>query len=139
MTEEEYESIKSDRIIPTINILNLENRRPRTLLYGYDVDKNTVHLYFRGWFFVYLRYNAEFELLESKENDVLLIDSGIGGNTGSFVPNKRVYWDRSDYEFCKLLKDRNVHVAYTGSNGPVELQQYYGRTFEEFKNIKRGR
>jgi len=127
MTKEEYEILGSKRKNSAIHISSLKNSNPRTLLYGYDFDRNSVHLYLKGVWFTYVRYNNHGDLLEQKD----MYDIPIAAGHCYYIPNKRVYWEMSDFEFCLLLKEGGVPIYFTNSNGNVVPQQFYGKTLQQ--------
>lgn len=54
-----------------------------------------------------------------------------------YVPDKRLYPERCDYNFCLLLKERGVHLPFTTWTEPIEIYlddpryPYYGFTLED--------
>ena len=81
-----------------------DDESDRTLLYGYDCDRNTWHLYtYGGQVFLYV-YNPN-EVSASFTNEFTSYEE--------MVPNKRLYPERCDYEFCRfLITEKNVHLPF---------------------------
>lgn len=108
----------------------LANKTPRTLLYGYDCDRNTLHVYFDGTRFVTLWYTPRL-FIYADFGDVLLLESTI------VIPNKRLYPETCDFELCKLIRDQGVHLPFTTYNSDREGRQFYGLLFDEIKALPR--
>ena len=103
-----------------ITIADLDNKAPRTLLYGYTVDRLTHHVYIseRG----------------AIETVVYGIDAPLYRLTPTrnehYVPNKRLYPARCDFWFCKKLAEAGINLPFTTySEVPLE-GAYYGRCYE---------
>lgn len=99
-----------------ITSIDLSNQDDRTLLYGFDVDRNTWHIYLKNSQIFALYYTQEGELSELTITE-----------NSDYVPNKRLYPERCDYEFCKLLKRYKVNLPFTTWNDQVEIKAYYGK------------
>lgn len=104
-----------------ITVDNLKNKKDRTLLYGYDCDRNTFHVYLKNEKIHILRYNSSgiFTKLEAFSNY-------------DYVPNKRVYPEYSDFEFCKLLLEQEVEIPFLQFRNDMPNVQssstYFGKT-----------
>jgi len=105
---------------------NLINNLNRTLLYGYTCDRDTWHVYLEDGIIYTVVYNARED--EIKFNIVPINDNQ------DFVPNKRLYPARCDYEFCRLLKEHGVDMTFTTWEEPIEKMIYYGLTLSEERN-----
>ena len=120
MTKEEYEKLRDIWQIKNVLTINdLTNKHPRTLLYGYHTDSTTVHVYIcPKWGEIktvtYGGYGSdkpvEATILEDEE----------------FIPSKRLYPGKCDFEFVKLLKERGVNMAFTTWQ-ESEDGQFYGK------------
>lgn len=100
-----------------ITAKHLKNKEDRTLIYGYDCDRNTFHVYLKDEQIHILKYNSRevFPKLEAFSND-------------DYVPNKRVYPEYSDFEFCKLLKEQDIHISFLSYSEPAkEPNPYFGK------------
>lgn len=98
-----------------IQINHLENQNDRTLLYGFDCDRNTWHTYIKDGEIHKVVYGYE----ESpKKREVY--------SNYEYVPNKRLYPECCDFEFCKLLKLKDVILPFTSFQERY-VKQYYGK------------
>lgn len=119
MTKEEYELLSVPTKSIPLTAKDLVNKTPRTLLFGYTGDRTTWHVYFDGRRIVTVIYDYFIPLRELeifKDED--------------YVPNKRLYVECCDYEFCKLLQDRNIHMTFTTPNFTREPKVFYGDIIE---------
>lgn len=111
MNKEEFEGLTKltvDSI--SISAAELKNQTDRTLLYGYDFDRNTVHVYLQGGLIHYYKphtYASEPPLHEAKEK----------WDAEEVVPVKRTYPDLCDAEFCTLLRSKGISPNFTTWSG----------------------
>jgi hypothetical protein len=91
----------------------------KTLLYGYDCDRNTWHVYQNatGEIFLYIYKGLSFsrtgEVLElTPIKELCVTNEGIGSYE-ELIPNKRLYPQYCDYTFCSFLKREGVHLPFT--------------------------
>lgn len=108
MNSEEYATLgNQDSGSPSIAAFEISGP-DRTLLYGYNVDRETYHVY----------------LQDGKIHGLIYLDAGgpvplhyyaarVWDNAADLVPNKRLYPDACDYEFCLLLKQRGIYLPFT--------------------------
>ena len=68
-------------------------------------------------------YNAREE--EIKLNIVEILENK------HYVPKKRLYPAKCDYEFCRLLKEHGVYLPFTTWEAPAEKMIYYGLTLSD--------
>ncbi|MFB5759054.1 hypothetical protein [Paenibacillus medicaginis] len=110
---EEINSYSEGKKLP-ISAEDLVNKNNRTLLYGYTSERDTWH--------VYLKDN-EIHTIRYKDNSciTMLVDCN-----SHYVPDKRLYPERCDYEFCLLLKKNRVNLPFTTWTEDVEERDYYG-------------
>jgi hypothetical protein len=123
MTLEQMERLRSDPGEFSRSV-GAEPGRDRTLLYGYDTDRRTWHVYqMGGWLtrVIYIGSNPEPEKTLSAER----LDARY------LVPNKRLYPEACDYFFCRLLKSIEINLPFTtyGSLKRPEGSMFFGRTF----------
>jgi len=104
-----------------ISIKDLKNKSSRTLLWGYTTDRRSHHVYIAdGKLHVYVYvYGGRIE------PEYRYYDSGVL-KLSSVVPNKRLYPEACDYEFCLLLKEKNIYLPFTTFNSEREHKQYHG-------------
>lgn len=124
MLESQLKMLKSVKPItsPVISIEDLHDKTERTLLYGYTCERATHH--------VYIKNNAIHVALYDGLGKVNLHSIKIICNQ-DYVPDKRVYPARSDFEFCALLIRHSIDINFTEFN-PLELERfvygnYYGK------------
>lgn len=118
MRENEYINIinMEEHTEGLITAKHLKNKSDRTLLYGYDCDRNTFHVYLKGEEIHILRYKSTevFTKLEVFSNH-------------DYIPNKRVYPEYSDFEFCKLLKEQNIDIPFLPYKRPtINIGRFVG-------------
>jgi len=92
----------------------------KTLLYGYDCDRNTHHVFQDALGFIYLYVYKKLTLGGVK--DLVKIDvSGDGiASLDDLIPNKRLYPQYCDYDFCAYLKGKGVDLPFTTWADPVK-------------------
>lgn len=122
MTKKEFTTLDAP-LKSYISVHDLVNKTPRTLVYGYDLDRNTHH--------VYLMDGEIHSDIYSFDGNLLNSTVGIEINPYKCSPNKRAYPARCDFEFCKLLKEHGVQVSYTtfDERQMDTVNGYYGITF----------
>jgi hypothetical protein len=118
MNQDQYEDI-CHRVVsdPVITVADLQGP-DRTLLYGYDVDRNTWHVF----------------LLDGEIHRVT--EDGYGGPTThlsneswtivDLIPNKRAYPERTDYQFARFCVEHGEPITFTTFKEGIEPQQFYG-------------
>lgn len=118
MTKQEFNSLDAWEP-PLICGGDLENQLDRTLLWGYTSACASWHVYLEAGVIHTVTYAYGSELEERPVT-----------SNADYVPDKRVYPEACDFEFCRLLAGRGVVIPYdypSFSDGWVE-QQYYGKT-----------
>ena len=123
------------------NILYAHNLRPyvynKTLLYGYTCERETFHVYIKNEQIYVVVYNNDYSTDKIKPKNMRQIK--VTSNH-DYVPDKRLYPERCDYNFCMLLKERGVNLPFTTWSDPVEIDledpryPYYGFTLENVEN-----
>jgi hypothetical protein len=89
-----------------------DDRNSKTLLYGYDCDRNTWHVFqnHHGLVFLHVYKNN----LSSYETRQAIDVSGDGvADLQELVPNKRLYPEYCDFQFCAYMKEKGVHLPFT--------------------------
>lgn len=124
MTESQYDKL-CHKICPSnslITIDDLKNKKDRTLLYGYTCDRSTWHVFVKDGKITVVVYKYD-----DKEEDI----KGFAVYSNSqYIPDKRLYAECCDFEFCSLLVDRGVNLPFTSPsfNKKQKRKQYYGVT-----------
>lgn len=129
MTLRELEVLENvDKIDELINTKDLLNAKDRTLLYGYTCTRETFHVYLKNNEIHTVIYNNDYsgDCTKPKDMRELAIKSNY-----DYVPDKRLYPETCDYEFCNLLKERGIRLPFTGFNEERPLRDYYGFTLED--------
>jgi len=125
MNLEDFEQFKNIRVHSNvINVLDLRDLSDRTLIYGYDIDRYTYHLYLKDCAFHKVIYKLD-DMVSHVESDSLPIVECI--------PDKRVYPECCDYEFSVLLLKNGIEIPYTNYNDKREQSKLYGKLVEELK------
>ncbi|KVP75225.1 hypothetical protein WJ96_05570 [Burkholderia ubonensis] len=103
---------------------DLADPTPRTLAFGYTCERQTFHIYLDVDGIHKVVYNFEGRLLAHKhESDGLLLTE--------CVPDKRLYPETCDFDFCGLLKRRGVNLPFTNWNAEREPKAYHGKRLDE--------
>ena len=128
MTEEELEEINNPtpdgvHILKILGPLHTYPRPGRTLMYGYDMDRESVHIYHdsvttRGDVrFVIHRYGFDEETTSVARVSVL---------RQSHLPSKRAYSECCDFRLAKLIQQAGLYVNYTRWQ-KREKKDFYGK------------
>lgn len=126
MLLEEFEIIKAgyNPQAARMSAKLLENKTPRTLAYGFTTERKTFHAYLaEDGNVVRVIYDNDGLLIDLKtEADGLLMTE--------CVPNKRLYPERCDFEFCQLLMTRQVYLPFTVYEMLAQTP-WYGKKLED--------
>jgi hypothetical protein len=118
MNEQQYEQFKTEKAQRnTVCLDDLADKSPRTLLYGYDVTRATCHVYIdpTDGLIHLLKYTSTGPVGAEK----FLVLSHTSGQSGGvarneqLVPDKRLYPESCDLEFCRLLRRYDVSMSFT--------------------------
>lgn len=106
MNKAEYEKLSnSSTNSATITASVLKDRTPRTLVYGYELDRKTRHIYLsQQGDLVDVIYDHNKLLIQEKSGELVM---------AACVPSKRAYPSKCDYEFCAYLAAHGVDLVYT--------------------------
>jgi hypothetical protein len=132
MTKELFE--KLDRIEEEkekiITVADLEPYvHNQTLLYGFTCERKTFHTYVKNGEIYVVAYDIDFSTPERRPKNMqrLTVRSNY-----DYVPDKRLYPERCEYLFCRMLKEKGVHLPFTTWNDDVDnSRKYYGFTLED--------
>lgn len=120
-----------------VGLENLTDRSARTLLYGYTTQRHTWHVYLDA-------QGTLHRLVYSESRGTLLLLNYSSGETAGcvrndeYVPDKRLYPESCDHEFCALLKDAGVSLPFTAYDAESERRRllanggFAGAIREEF-------
>lgn len=118
MLKEEYQKLNgTDKIKSLVLASDLIDKSNRTLLYGYTCNRDTWHVYIEEGAIhtVWYKYKCKPEERYVADNY-------------DYVPDKRLYPECCDYEFCKLIKEYGIDLPFTTWQDDRLVQQYYGET-----------
>ena len=108
----------------------------KTLLYGYTCDRKTFHVYLKDRNIFVVIYENDYSTGNARPKNMrqVLVSSNY-----DFVPDKRLYPERCDYNFCLLLKERGIHLPFTAYDDITNFDtrfgtRYYGFTLEDTDN-----
>ena len=111
--------------IPTVSVDDFSDRN-KTLLYGYDCDRNTLHVYIM---------DDEIHILWYRGSEML----GYSKNTSFYLeelcPNKRAHPQHTDFTLAKMFRMAEVDCTYTTVHWhkvPNETPQFAGKIREDF-------
>lgn len=92
----------------TLSVSELPEGYEGTLAYGYDLDRNTVHVYAKEGKIHSVTYNFDGELVSSASGEeVYTIDC---------KPSKRAYRQTTQYFFASLMAKKGYELAITEGN-----------------------
>jgi hypothetical protein len=106
MTPEEYNSLS--RREPAPQRIGAMGYETRTLLYGYDTDRRTYHVFQHDNEIHRVIYTpgADGPTIHDHKHDLTLAIDDV-------IPNKRVYPALSDFGFCQTLMNMGVGIPFT--------------------------
>lgn len=107
----------------------LKDQTPRTLLYGYTCERLTWH--------IYLADNAIHKVVYDHNNTIVEYkDEKDGISWAECVPDKRLYPETCDFDFCVELDKQNISLPFTRWNDEREVLTFYGRVVDELRRIE---
>lgn len=130
MNKEEYGKIIDLQLknIPTVQAEDLLDTTDRTLLYGYTCDRDTFHVYIKNIKIHAVTYRTDYE-----NNAPNFMEEIQVVKNDDYIPNKRLYPETCDYEFCEKLKKLGCQLPFTTWNDERPEEQFYGFTLEDRK------
>lgn len=140
MNKEQFKHFRRERALPTVpGVQELTDRTPRTLLYGYNKNWATLHVYIGQDGLIHVLLHAPLRDETGPGScgvDFLVLQHTFGVNGGQsypegYVPSERVFPEFSDFQFCTLLEDCGVNLPFAPFREDVALSQdYHGATLE---------
>lgn len=113
----------------------------KTLMYGYTCERETFHVYIKDEQIYVVVYETDYSILYNEELSSFMRGEPKPKNmrqievksNRDYVPNKRLYPERCDYNFCKLLKERGIELPFShwGEEVPLNKKGYYGFILED--------
>ena len=137
MTKEMFDKLKQHDFdqAETLSVHDLDPylRNDRTLLYGYTCERKTFHVYLKDEKIYVVVYCNDYSTPKTKPRNMVQIR--VTSNH-DYVPDKRLYPERCDYEFCRLLKEKGIELPFTAYSDEVNLdREYYGFTLEDVEGV----
>lgn len=118
MNQSEFEKLQNLHACPeTVSIHELKNKSERTLLFGYTNNRDTFHVYVDGLKLHKVIYNHQ--------NEIIFYETGEELKLITIVPDKRLYPEACDFEFCSLLKTKSVSLPFTTFNPSRPLDELF--------------
>lgn len=111
MKEDEFTELRNKANIPSLEAKScLKDLTPRTLIWGFDCERNSFH--------VYLDFDQTINVVryDNATNVVSVKLESDGIKPGMCIPDKRVYPEACDAEFCAVLKDAGISIPFTSYN-----------------------
>lgn len=99
--------------------------KDRTLLYGYTCERKTFHVYMKDMKIHTVIYDTDFS--EKIQKPIHMKEVEIKSNY-DYVPDKRLYPECCDYQFCRLLKRLGIELPFTTYQEDRPVQDFYGFT-----------
>jgi hypothetical protein len=146
LTKESFSKIYEEKTNSSISIDELLDKSNRTLIYGYNCDRDTFHA------FIYngKMYSCYYKYSTYMKEDYIINEISVIPKTEqcSFkelfnkyhsVPNKRVYPESCDEEFCNLLMRKDIEIPFTTFDEKraemLKGKKYHGMIPEEIIQI----
>lgn len=105
-----------------IKVGDLKNMNDRTLIWGYDLERNSFH--------VYMKDDTLFKVVYSYLDILICSVQGESLDVAACIPSKRIYPEASDLEFCEILMKRGQTLPFTTFDEKREERQYHGLLLE---------
>lgn len=121
LDEEKYEVITASDLRPYLY--------DKTLMYGYTCERKTFHVYVKDGEIYVVTYNNDYstDKVRPKNMEQIIVRSNY-----DYVPDKRLYPERCEYHFCRMLKEKGVNLPFTTWNDNIDENcKYYGFTLED--------
>jgi len=109
---------------PRISIEHFYGHDDGTLLYGYDVDRNSFHVFLKDgliWLHRYYGWDAGNYREITREGKT-------SWDVEDLLPNKRAYPQYTDRPFAEFVKSLGFSICHTTWSEPKREGPYYGAT-----------
>lgn len=129
ITKEEFENKDQVQSNNAYSADIFKDKTDRTLMYGYDMDRNTVHIYLHEGIMCAIKYTYDGKILSEERGEF--------DEIYHVLPSKRAYPESTDKEFFEILKYRNEEVVYTTFDQKradmLKGLSYHGKIYEDLK------
>lgn len=106
----------------------LSDQTPRTLTYGYTIDRHTLHSYLQDGAVHLVVYDSDGVcILHRTEADGLRLSDCI--------PDKRLYPEDCDFDFCQMIKAAGIYLPFTTWSDERTPKVFAGLKFEDLNKI----
>jgi hypothetical protein len=131
MNQAEYDNfIKAKQASRYLRGCDLQNKTPRTLIYGYTCDRHTFHVYLDGnGLLNRVIYDSDRFLVSHADESAAL-------EASNYSPEKRAYPEACDLEFCQLLSQSGVEIPFTAFSEDRKAADWYGLRLEELTVVE---
>lgn len=123
MNQTQFLSLPKFSSRQTIRVEELEDQSDRTLVYGYDSARSNFHVFLKAGKFYRMVYSNRIE----QDKMILGVDEV---SPEDCLPDKRVYPESCDFEFCTILISRGHRPPFTqwdeNRRKKVENTKYHG-------------
>lgn len=125
----------------THGLIGPDDLGDRTLLYGYDIERNIWHVYQKDGQIHILVFCHEYDksrsqvVLKRYKKDVEFFGKDL-------APNKRLYPDRCDFAFCEILMTKGVFLPFTTFDADMERRKrtpFVSLMIEDFSDEHRSK
>jgi len=120
VTKEQFENYKNENL--GFSVDSFIDKSPRTIIYGYDFNRNTHHVYIDNKVLHLYIYDANHNTIEYR--------NGTFDTIQDLIPIKRAYPESTDLEFLKILKQFDCNGNFTTYNEDryerIKDKQFHG-------------
>lgn len=131
MNKSEFEQLKKIKDLPEpiISGDTLTRKKDRTLLYGYTCDRRTFHVYIKDISIHVITYGVDYSAGIKQPKAVDIEEIKVTSNK-DYIPDKRLYPETCDYEFCKRLQHLGYQLPFTTWTDNRPESPFYGMILE---------
>lgn len=115
------------RVTKKVTVALLDDKTPRTLVYGVTANRDSFHLYLD-------ELGQLNRVLYDHSGFLIEMETALELEPATCLPSKLVYPHGSDFEFCKLLQTMGEEVAF-GQFERVAPQLWSGKRKEELLTV----
>jgi hypothetical protein len=129
MNENQFELLKkTSEQEKRVYLKELTNKKDHTLLYGYTCERETFH--------VYIRHGEIHKIIfDSNSHKPRVHEHGDSLSLHGIVPDKRLYPEACDFEFCELLMKMGVSLPFTTWDEKREEKTFHSHVAQPSGNL----